>query len=500
MARANSPPSWTATAPQRISLGIAAYEACARRLTRYQDLVLLLLFAFVGLQLAVAVALVRRIRSEDDFLVAGRQLGAGLAAISIFATWFGAESCCGAAGRAYEGGLSWNAPEPFAYGACLVLTGLFFAARLWRLRITTMADFFSQRFGASSERLAAVLLLPSSLLWAGAQIRAFGQVVAVNSDGALGIEASIAIAAVIGVVYTACGGLLADVYTDVIQCTVLLLGIAALAFAVWSNMPEGAGADMLPLPSAATAAPAAASWWAELESWAIPICGSVVAQEILSRTLAGRSAAVARRAAISGGLLYICVGAVPLTIGAVGPRFVAGLSDPELILPTLSQQLLPAGLNLLFGGALIAAILSTVDSCLLVISALVTRNLSPRAPQRETASGRLRLPRGAAIAGGALAYGLATSDSNVSELVEEASGFGSAGAFVLAVAGLYTRHGGSLAANMTLLTGLGVWLFGRHIAPAACPHPYLCSLAGALLAFMLGCALERLRSAPARHE
>ena len=459
---------------------------------------LLLLFAFVGLQLAVAVALVRRIRSEDDFLVAGRRLGTGLAATSIFATWFGAESCCGAAGRAYETGLSWNAPEPFAYGACLVLTGLFFAARLWRLRITTMADFFSRRFGPSSERLAAVLLLPSSLLWAGAQIRAFGQVVAVNSDGALGIEASIAIAAVIAVAYTACGGLLADVYTDVIQSAVLLMGIAALAFAVWSNMPEAAASASLPL--AAPTVPPAASWWAELEAWAIPICGSVVAQEILSRTLAGRSASVARRAAISGGLLYICVGAVPLTIGAVGPRFVADLSDPELILPTLSQQLLPSALNLLFGGALIAAILSTIDSCLLVISALVTRNLSPRSTQTATSSARLRLARGAAVAGGALAYGLATSSYNVSELVEEASGFGSAGAFVLALAGLYTGYGSSLAANLTLLTGLGVWLFGRHIAPTACPQPYLCSLAAALGAFVLGCAIERLRSAPARDE
>ena len=345
-----------------------------------------------------------------------------------------------------------------------------------------------------------MLLLPSSLLWAGAQIRAFGQVVAVNSEGALGIEASIALAAVIAVAYTACGGLLADVYTDVMQSAVLLLGVAALAFAVWSNLPGAATDAIASPPPAATTASAATSWWAELESWAIPICGSVVAQEILSRALAGRSASIARRAAISGGLLYIGVGAVPLAIGAVGPRFVAGLSDPELILPTLSQQLLPSALNLLFGGALIAAILSTVDSCLLVVSALVTRNLSPRPTQPATPSGRLRLARGAAVAGGALAYGLATSDYNVSELVEEASGFGSAGAFVLAVAGLYTSYGGSLAANMTLLTGLGVWLFGRHVAPTACPQPYLCSLAAALAAFVLGCALERLRSAAARNQ
>ena len=87
---------------------------------------LILLFAFVAAQLAVALWLVRRIGSEDDFLVAGRKLGPALAATSIFATWFGAESCVGAAGAAYEGGWTWNAPEPIGYGVCLILTGVFF--------------------------------------------------------------------------------------------------------------------------------------------------------------------------------------------------------------------------------------------------------------------------------------------------------------------------------------------------------------------------------------
>ena len=70
---------------------------------------LILLFAFVAVQLAVALWLIRRIGTEDDFLVAGRRLGPALAATSIFATWFGAESCVGAAGAAYEGG--WTAPS-----------------------------------------------------------------------------------------------------------------------------------------------------------------------------------------------------------------------------------------------------------------------------------------------------------------------------------------------------------------------------------------------------
>lgn len=463
---------------------------------------LLLLFAFVAVQMAVALFLVRKIRSEEDFLLAGRRLGPALAATSIFATWFGAESCVGAAGAAYENGLTWNAPEPFAYGACLVLTGLLFAARLWHLRITTMADFLSARFGPSTERLAAALLLPSSLLWAAAQIRAFGQVVAVNSDGLFTVQVATAIAAAVAIVYTVAGGLLADVYTDVIQCAALLAGLAALAVAVAYSLPgevappEGAAAAVDP---AAVAAVAAGGWLADFEQWAIPICGSVVAQEVLSRALAGRSAAVARKAAIAGGVAYIAVGLVPLSIGAIGPQLLPDLADPETVLPNLSRELLPEAMNLLFAGALIAAILSTVDSCLLVVSSLVTRNLAPRSSRDPTAD-RLATARWSVVAGGLVAYALATSTYNVAGLVEEASGFGSAGVFVLAVAGLFTSLGSAVAANLALVTGLSVWLVGRHLAPDWVAHPYLSALGAAAVVFLLGCACTRRRSTPARDQ
>jgi Na+/proline symporter len=455
--------------------------------------VLIALFLFVALQLGVGFWAARSIRTEDDYLVAGRRLGPLLAAASIFATWFGAESCVGAAGTAYEAGIGPTSTEPFAYGLCLVLMGALFAARLWRLQITTLADFFARRFGASTERLAAVLLLPSSLLWAAAQIRAFGHVVAVNSGGAIGVDTAIAIAAGVAIVYTVAGGLLADVYTDLLQGILLLVGIGVLAvfvYGAWQQLPPPAAPTMPPPP------PAPVGWWTVLESWAVPICGSIVAQEAISRSLAARSANVARAAAIGGGLLYLIAGTVPLLIGLVGPRLVLDLADPETILPHLSQQLLPGALNLLFAGALIAAILSTVDSCLLVVASIVARNLLPARSAKAEPRDQLRLARGATAAAGLIAYGFASSGWNVKELVEEASGFGSAGVFVLAVAGLYGRRGGALAANLTLSAGLVTWLLARFVAHDTIAHPYLLSLAAAGSAFAVGVLCERRLRVP----
>jgi solute:Na+ symporter, SSS family len=466
--------------------------------------VLLALFVLVAIQLAVGFWAAGRIRNEDDFLVAGRRLSPLLAAGSLFATWFGAESCLGAAGEAYARGVSPLTTEPFAYGCCLILMGIFFAQSFWQRRITTLADFFRQRFGPRPERLAAILLLPSSLLWAAAQVRAFGHIVATNSSGELSLELGIAIAAAVAVVYTMSGGLLADVYTDLLQGGLLILGLAALAIAVYGQWQTLPAAPASIAPGEPAAAP---TFWAIVESWAKPICGSIVAQEALSRALAARSATVARNAAIGGGALYILVGIIPLTIGALGPRLLPNLADGEEILPRLAQTLLhPLG-NLLFAGALIAAILSTVDSCLLVVSSIVVRNLSsartpsPTPLARAAADplptappDRLRLARVAVLFAGLGAYFLARSDWNVHDLVAEASGFGSAGVFLLAVLGTYTRRGGELTAVSTLLAGLVGWIACRWLLADRIPHPYLASLGAAATALAVGLVCEHRRA------
>lgn len=450
---------------------------------------ILFLFGMVALQLAVGLWAASRIRTEDDFLVAGRRMGPALAGASIFATWFGAESCVAAAGTAYEEGVGWHSTEPFAYGLCLVLLGLFFAARLWKLGITTLPDLFGSRFGRSTERLAAVLLLPSSLFWAAAQIHAFGDVVAVNSDGSISPTVGIAIAAGLAIVYTVSGGLMADVYTDVLQATILIGGLLALLVSVLLALPEAPAQAVA--TAVATPQAGAPPLLDMIEAWAIPILGSIVAQEAISRTLAARSAGTARNSALLGGSIYLLVGAIPLTIGLLGPRLLPDLADPEAILPTLSKEHLPTWLNFVFAGALIAAILSTVDSCLLVVSSIAVRNLAPHG--NDQSRGRLRAARVAVVLAGLVAYGLANTDWDVGDLVEQASGFGSAGVFVLAVLATRGRVGGPIAANGALLGGAGCWVLGRYLAPDAFDHPYLASLAAAAGGFVLGAGVERLR-------
>src|SRR5687768_469892 len=155
---------------------------------------------YLVVQFAFGMLVSRCIASESDYLNAGRRLGVMLAAFSIFATWFGAETVVGAAGSIYSDVLSGGSADPFGYGLCLIVLGLVVAAPLWRRKYTTFGDLFRERYSPGVERLAVLLMVPTSVLWAAAQIRAFGQVVSASSD----FEVSVAItaAAAFVIVYT----------------------------------------------------------------------------------------------------------------------------------------------------------------------------------------------------------------------------------------------------------------------------------------------------------
>lgn len=453
--------------------------------------VLLGIAAYIVAQLVIGVAVSRKITGESDYFLAGRSLGYTLATFSMFATWFGAETVIGAASDAYQHGVSLGTAEPFAYAMCLFLMGWVFAVPLWNRQLFTLADLFRTRYSPLVERTAAIIMVPTTLLWAGAQIRAFGQVIA--SSSSVGVEAAIGAAALVVIIYTVSGGLFADAVTDLVQGIALIVGLVWVAYAVVDGAggPAAFGAD-LELDSL-TLWPDGMSVLDVVEAWSIPVFGSIVAQELAARVLASRSPAVARRSSYLGGGLYLLLGIIPLILGLAAGKLLGKIDDPEQVLPLLAQSRLSTAFYVLFAGALVSAILSTVDSCLLTASSLVTHNLVAPLRPGLTEEAKLRLARYGVAGFGVAAYALAVTSDNVFAMVEEASALGSAGLFVILAAGLFTRFGGALSAMSALLTGTAVWMIASRVAAAH--HPYLLSLASAAAAYALAGLLDRKREA-----
>lgn len=452
---------------------------------------LLAVIAYLGLQFAIGIWASRRVRTESDYLVAGRRLGYWLATFSIFATWFGAETVIGSAGRAYREGVSWASAEPFGYALCLILMGAIFAVPLWRRGLTTLADLYRQRFSPGVERFAALLLIPTSILWAAAQMRGLAHILSTTST--LPVEASLLLAAAFCVAYTTIGGMLADATNDFVQGIVLIIGISVLFVAVVSQL---GGVDSVVgalAPARRAIAQPGVGTFAGLEAWAIPVGGSVLATELVGRVIATRSPQVAQRSALVAGAMYLGVGLMPLIMGLVGVALVPGLADAEQVLPALARELLPAAGYALFAGAVIAAILSTVDSTLLAASGLASHNvIIPllRSPAPDT---RLRLARWGVVGFGVFAWVLARHAEGVYQLVEQASAFGGAGVPVTVCFGLFSPRGGARTAHATLTAGLVVYSGGALLG---FPYPFLASIAASVLTYAVGALLEGRISSP----
>lgn len=442
---------------------------------------------YLSVQFAIGVLVSRRITSESDYLLAGRQLGVVLATFSIFATWFGAETVVGAAGAIYSDGLSGGSADPFGYGLCLIVLGLAIAVPLWRRRYTTFGDLFRERYSPGVERVAVALMVPASVIWAAAQIRAFGMVVSASSD----MEVSVAItaAAVFVIIYTVLGGLLADVITDLVQGVALIAGLVVLLIAV----AHAAGG---PVAMAAHIEPDRLRWFAHedqgwlgvLEEWAVPVFGSLLAIELLSRILACRTPAIARTATLAGAGLYLGVGLIPVFFGLTGPALVGPLDEPEQLVAVLAQQHLATVAYVVFAGALVSAILSTVDSALLAAAGLVSHNLVVPLVPGMSERGKVWTARAGVMALGLCAYLVALAASSIYALVETASAFGSAGIFVVGIFGLFTRVGGGGSAHAALGTGMIVWVAGEYVLEW--PAPYLTSVGCALAAYLLVAIVE----------
>jgi len=442
------------------------------------------LVVFLGIQLTIGIFAAKRVSSEEDYLVAGRRLGVPLVTMSMFATWFGAETCLGSSGAVYESGLSGGRADPFGYALCLLLVGLLLAVPLHRGRYLTLADLYRHRFGRSAERVLVLVLVPGSILWGAAQLRAFGQVISITTH--LPETTATILSAAFAIVYTSFGGLWGDVLTDLLQGGILCLGLLILLAVCLVDLPSSAALAPVLSPERVSLWPASESTLAQVDRWAVPIFGSLVTQEMTARVLAARSPEVARRGALASSLVYIAFGSIPVILGLIGPALLPGLQDPEQLLPELARHKLPTGLYLLFACALLSAILSTVDSIFLSASTLVAHNWLVPSFHIEREAHKLWLERGLVVICGCVALYLALGSSSIYALLEQSAMMGAAGLLVTVLAALYTRRPSQVGAVAALLIGA--------VAAPLCERwgisaPFLVASAAATGSYVLAAAI-----------
>jgi len=424
-----------------------------------------LLGALLGLYLvclfAVSLVAAKRVKSEEDYVVAGRRLPLWLAWATLLATWFGAATILGAAEAARAEGVRGTVLDPFASGVALIVAGLFFAKPLWNLRLLTVADFYGRAFGPRSEVVASFILVPGYFGWIAAQYLALAGI----QTTFFGVDptAGLLIAAGIVLAYTLIGGMWSVTLTDALQMSIVLVTLVVLAVASFAQLGGGSLAaglgrlfqqtpgDALTLMPEAGAA-AAIVW---LGTWGSGVFGNIPGQDLMQRVFASKSARTAVSACVLAGAVYIGFGLIPVGLGLASRILLPGDGDGEILAVLASQYLAPA-LTVVFVVSLVSIIVSTATSAVLSPATILGHNLLAR----------LGAFRGRGLFADRLSVLLITlaslatafSGKTILELLELSLSIGLVALFVPLVFGLYGRPRGELAALLAMGLGAVVWV------------------------------------------
>ena len=419
--------------------------------------------------LALGVYAGTRVKNSTDFALAGRSLPLVMIVTTTFATWFGAETVLGISAKFVQGGLNNVVEDPFGASMCLIFVGLFFAAKLYKMSLLTIGDYFRSRYGKTVEIFCSVAIIASYLGWVAAQITAIGLVFNVVSGGEISTQTGMIIGTAAVMVYVVVGGMMAIAWTDFIQMIVLVIGLSIIAYLA---------GDMAGGPGKVYALAATNDWFRFFPepklhdvlfffAAAITIMlGSIPQQDIFQRVMSAKDAKTASRGAIIGGLSYFAFAFVPMFIVAcavlIMPTETKQLldSDPQLILPTLILSHMPFWAQILFFGALLSAIKSTASATLLAPSTSfvenIYRNIRPGITDKERLFAfRVTLVIFTIIV---LTYAILAQGKPIYEMVSSAYQVTLCGAFTPLVAGLYWKRATSQGAIASIVMGISTWI------------------------------------------
>jgi SSS family transporter len=431
---------------------------------------MLLTLVIVYLLFTIAIGLLasKRVKNSADFAIAGRHLPLVMIVTTTFATWFGSETVLGIPAKFVQSGLGGVVEDPFGAGTCLILVGLLFAARLYRMTLLTIADYYRERYGRPVEVACSLIIMVSYLGWVSAQVTALGLVFHLLSGEAISLSAGMVIGVVSILAYTLFGGMWSVAVTDFIQMIILVAGLSILA--VFASQQAG-GADKV---IEYAVSQDLFKFWPEpsfkevaffLAAALTMMLGSIPQQDVFQRVMSANNLQSATRGPVIGGICYILFAFVPifLVVSAliIMPERAGELiaQDPQKVLPTLVMEHMPFFMQVMFFGALLSAIKSCASATLLAPSVTFTENIWRQFHPHMSDQQGLRAMRVTVLvfSGLVLAYAISMQGTSIYELVSGAYQVTLVGAFVPLAAGLYWRRATTQGAVFSMVLGLLAW-------------------------------------------
>ncbi|MBW1690345.1 MAG: sodium:solute symporter family protein [Deltaproteobacteria bacterium] len=347
-----------------------------------------IVFAYFAGLIVIGSRSFRIVKGINSFFVADRASPLILIAGSLFATVIGGSSTVGMAGLGYSMGLvgSWW----LLVGAIgLFALALFLAERVRAYSLYTLPEILDIQYGPEAKVSASVLIV---IAWMGIVA---GQIVAAGKILETILETSpsllMVITALVFITYTLLGGQHSVVRTDTVQSVIIIVAIV-VSIPLCLHKVGGLGAMIEVLGPDHFSFPVSSRFpWTTLVTYLFLVGSTyLVGPDIYSRIFCAKDKRVAKGATMTVALTLVPFAFIITILGMAAGVLFPGI-NPEAAFPTMIHRLFPIGLNGLIIAALLSAMMSSADTCLLTTSTILSFDIVRPLVRRELPEGTLLL-------------------------------------------------------------------------------------------------------------
>jgi SSS family solute:Na+ symporter len=426
----------------------------------------------------------RRARNQEDYLVAGRNLGPALYMGTMATTVLGGAATVGTVRLGYVHGISgfWLCA---ALGTGIIVLNLFLAKPLLKLRIYTVTQVLERRYTPMARQTSAVVMFAYALMTAVVSILASGTVLQVLFD--LPFWGAVLLAGGVVVVYSSIGGMWSLTLTDIVQFVIKTIGLMFVLLPICLSRVGGWDQLTAKLPDTAFGL-TTIGYDTIVTYFLIYFFGSLIGQDIWQRVFTARSESVARVAGSLAGVYCVIYGLVGALIGMCAKILLPDLDNANNAFAAIVQSTLPDGIRGLVIAAALAAMMST-SACLLAASTTVTEDLLPKL--RGGQPSNLGTTRTFTFLTGLLMLMIALIVNDVIGALTLAYNLLVGGILIPMLGAIYWKRATTTGAVASMALGCGTALVFMFKDGLEANTPIYYSLAVGLLAFVVGSLLSR---------
>ena len=349
------------------------------------DVLVLVLYA-LGMLVLGWVGM-RRSKNQEDYLVAGRNLGPAMYMSTMAATVLGGASTIGTVRLGYVHGISglWLCAT---IGVGIIILNLWLAKPLLKLRIFTVTQVLERRYNPVTRQVSAVVMFAYALMIGVVSTLGISTVMQVFLK--LPFSLSILLSGGLVVAYSTVGGMWALTLTDMVQFIIKTIGLLLLLLPI--SLHRAGGWDELVAKLPASAFDLTAIGKDTIITYVlIYTFGVLIGQDIWQRVFTARNSNIAKYAGTAAGVYCVLYGVACAVIGMAAKVLLPNLDNVNNAFAAVIQFALPEGIRSLVITAAMAAMMSTASAGLLAASSTLSEDLLPKVRGKASGLGVTRV-------------------------------------------------------------------------------------------------------------